>query len=47
MIDKTINSIFGRLSQTNSPRGFEQWMTKIGTISNAQFGKSRGFLRVK
>ena len=33
--------------QTNSPTGFEQWMIKLDTVSDVQFGESKGFGRVE
>ena len=33
--------------QTNSPKGFEQWMIKLDTVSEVQFGESQGFGRVE
>lgn len=33
--------------QTQSPKGFEQWMIKLDAVSDAQFGESNGFGRVE
>ncbi len=36
-----------RSGQTNSPKGFEQWMIKLDTVSDVQFGETNGFGRVE
>ena len=33
--------------QTNSPKGFEQWMIKLDAVSDAQFGESNGYGRIE
>ncbi len=33
--------------QTNAPKGFEHWMIKLDGVSDAQFGKSKGYGRVE
>lgn len=36
-----------RSGQANSPKGFEHWLIKLDGVSEAQFGKSKGYGRVE
>jgi serine/threonine-protein kinase HipA len=36
-----------RSGQTNSPKGFEQWLIKLDGVSDAQFGESTGYGRIE
>ncbi len=36
-----------RSGQTNSPKGFEQWLIKLDGVSDSQFGESKGYGRVE
>lgn len=36
-----------RSGQTNAPNGFEHWLIKLDGVSDAQFGKSKGYGRVE
>ena len=36
-----------RSGQTNSPKGFEHWLIKLDGVSDAQFGKSKGYGRIE
>jgi len=33
--------------QTNSPKGFEHWLIKLDSVSDTQFGQSKGYGRVE
>ncbi|MRI00269.1 type II toxin-antitoxin system HipA family toxin [Kriegella sp. EG-1] len=36
-----------RSGQANAPKGFEHWLIKLDGVSDAQFGKSKGYGRVE
>ncbi|WNH09960.1 type II toxin-antitoxin system HipA family toxin [Thalassobellus suaedae] len=36
-----------RSGQTNAPKGFEHWLIKLDGVSDAQFGKSKGYGRIE
>lgn len=36
-----------RSGQTNTPKGFEQWLLKLDGVSATQFGESRGYGRIE
>jgi len=36
-----------RSGQTNAPKGFEHWLIKLDGVSEAQFGKSKGYGRIE
>ena len=36
-----------RSGQTNAPKGFEHWLIKLDSVSDAQFGESKGYGRIE
>lgn len=36
-----------RSGQTNAPKGFEHWLIKLDSVSDTQFGESRGYGRIE